>query len=411
MVSCQEGNLNDNLQSIRQPIKQAYSKEYIKFDALLSKNNLVSNKVNSFKTKNLVSSSIHDFNFVEKDVLYIDGDSFDQYTFPIVRDTINPYYIENYVLKENDNGEINQYLIKYKKTQQNYSYESIEIINDSSIITFSCFPVLVDVVSVGYNCVQVDDNQGQNVGCGADEENCNSTHEECESYDTLFIFEGSCGGSSSDGGGGGSSSGVGSSDPGSTTPGGGNSDNNNSATIDHNDVIGDPIEPELIPKLPVMEYFENLDDDKKDCYENSGLNNMGTGNGKGLNPTSMIEDIEAFLNENTTNGVIDPEAQAFADAILEDCDSGQEVDFEIRNINKLTNLCAKNIFSNLEDGIYKEDVIKPEITLSLNGFQSIDLNFSEHILSLFNNSDFFNYIIKMKVFKTQMQSQLVQKLH
>ena len=56
---------------------------------------------------------------------------------------------------------------------------------------------------------------------------------------------------------------------------------------------------------------------RKTVYENSGLT-IGSG---GSLTNSMIDDIAIFLNENTTNGVIDPEAQAFADAILEDCDS------------------------------------------------------------------------------------------
>jgi hypothetical protein len=53
-------------------------------------------------------------------------------------------------------------------------------------------------------------------------------------------------------------------------------------------------------------------------------------------------------------------------------------------INKLTNPCAKNIFTELENGIFTTDPLKPEIQIPN---ESINLNFSESILKLFNESN------------------------
>jgi len=62
--------------------------------------------------------------------------------------------------------------------------------------------------------------------------------------------------------------------------------------------------------------------------------------------------------------------------------------FQINNL--LTNLCAKNIFTELENGLYKEDPIKPEVIIS----NTEKLNFSQEILKLFNDSEKTNYTIQ-----------------
>ncbi|MFN0728248.1 hypothetical protein [Polaribacter gochangensis] len=51
--------------------------------------------------------------------------------------------------------------------------------------------------------------------------------------------------------------------------------------------------------------------------------------------------------------------------------------------NNLTDPCAKNIFTELENGLYKEDPIKPEVIIS----NTDSLNFSQEVLKLFNDSD------------------------
>ena len=64
-------------------------------------------------------------------------------------------------------------------------------------------------------------------------------------------------------------------------------------------------------------------------YKNPGFN-LGTDDSGLLNED--IDDTEDFLNDNVEGDQINPEAAAFAEAILEDCDSDQEVDFEERII-------------------------------------------------------------------------------
>ncbi len=59
--------------------------------------------------------------------------------------------------------------------------------------------------------------------------------------------------------------------------------------------------------------------------------------------------------------------------------------------NNLTDPCAKNIFTELAIGLYYEDPLKPEIVLET---ESLQLNFSESILKLFNDSKIYNYNIK-----------------
>lgn len=60
--------------------------------------------------------------------------------------------------------------------------------------------------------------------------------------------------------------------------------------------------------------------------------------------------------------------------------------------NKLTDPCAKDIFTQLENGIYTNNPIKPEIQISNENI--LELNFSESILKLFNDSKYNNYIIQ-----------------
>ncbi|WP_425659329.1 hypothetical protein [Tenacibaculum ascidiaceicola] len=61
-------------------------------------------------------------------------------------------------------------------------------------------------------------------------------------------------------------------------------------------------------------------------------------------------------------------------------------------INKLTNKCAKTIFSELENGIFENDPIKPEVQVTTENFTK--LNFSESILKLFDDSSKTHYTIQ-----------------
>ena len=106
-----------------------------------------------------------------------------------------------------------------------------------------------------------------------------------------------------------------------------------------------------------------------------------------------------FLNRNIdSDGNYDEDAKAFAKAAALELGSGTEcnldfeVDWELSNINNLTNPCAREIFNELEDGIYTDHPISPEV--SVPNTDILDMNFTEYILSLFNESQFLNYTIE-----------------
>ncbi|MCG8860048.1 hypothetical protein [Tenacibaculum finnmarkense] len=61
-------------------------------------------------------------------------------------------------------------------------------------------------------------------------------------------------------------------------------------------------------------------------------------------------------------------------------------------VNKLTNKCAKDIFTELENGIYQSDPIKPEVEIL--AINTDKLNFSQEILYLFANSKNTNLTIQ-----------------
>jgi hypothetical protein len=61
--------------------------------------------------------------------------------------------------------------------------------------------------------------------------------------------------------------------------------------------------------------------------------------------------------------------------------------------NELTDQCAKDIFTELEDGIYKDDLLNPEMQVELDLSESVNLNFHETILSMFNQSGEYDFKI------------------
>ena len=73
---------------------------------------------------------------------------------------------------------------------------------------------------------------------------------------------------------------------------------------------------------------------------------------------------------------------------------GGETDWVLQNINRLTNPCAKEIFNELENGIYTQDILHPEVDVVISGSEILELNFSEYVLYLFNESETFKYVIQ-----------------
>ncbi len=100
----------------------------------------------------------------------------------------------------------------------------------------------------------------------------------------------------------------------------------------------------------------------------------------------------SYLQKNNCTSEAKEFGTLAIDALDNDGIDDGEVDFDDKIINKLTNKCAKDTFTELENGIYQDDPVKPEVEiLAIN----IDkLNFSQEILYLFANSKNTNLTIQ-----------------
>jgi hypothetical protein len=121
-----------------------------------------------------------------------------------------------------------------------------------------------------------------------------------------------------------------------------------------------------------------------DSASNSNILNTGGGGGgnegnDGTGDTSNDNPNQLFTIPVDCKACPD----AFDDEIEEDDDQIN---------NNLTNKCAKDIFTEIENGIYQDDPIKPELEiLALNTGK---LNFSQEILHLFASSSTTNFTIQ-----------------
>ncbi|WP_299673347.1 hypothetical protein [uncultured Tenacibaculum sp.] len=102
---------------------------------------------------------------------------------------------------------------------------------------------------------------------------------------------------------------------------------------------------------------------------------------------SIREEIAEFYEKKNFS----KEAEEFIIEAINTIMSNGEVNFETLIINKLTNECAKKTFEELENGLFENHPIKNEIIIPSN---NLSLNFSQHILKLFKNSDRTNLIIQ-----------------
>lgn len=101
-----------------------------------------------------------------------------------------------------------------------------------------------------------------------------------------------------------------------------------------------------------------------------------------------------YQNLNTTSLPLSTAldfANLVVDQINDDCSIDFEVDFALNNINRINNPCARSIFNELEEGIYVDDPLSPEVQIV--GNNTLTLNFTEVMLELFNRVHTFNYII------------------
>ena len=319
VISCQEDFINEENLSIEPDQSKKLFIDYKTIDQVMKEESALKRSVQKIQqNKKDLTSSVYNFSFDENKVQIMQDSTYTQYTFLIKRDNPTDYRVENYICRVFENDSVQQLITSYPVIETQDSLEidylsgSIQEIQDDAIdvskMAETCVPVFTEITQqVIVPCTSPDAHQDEgDCDCG-DMDSCEppSTTIVTTTYLTLECDR-MGGGDSGDG-----YDGPNNNDPNGPSYGGGN---NNSDSSDY-PILTDPVEPETLLKLPVREYIENLDDEKKDCYENS--NGIGSGAGSGLN--SMQDDIDEFLNENTTNGVIDPEAQAFVDAILEDC--------------------------------------------------------------------------------------------
>lgn len=323
-MSCEDDLKEISAQQVNNNFKVNIDMQYKKLSEIIKDNKFVRQNIESlkakdltFKAKGLTSSSIYNFSFVDDDVMILYGDSIDQYTFPIVRDTINPNYFENYVLRQNHNGNYEQYIIKYKKINQTAYLLNYQSITDATIFR-SCMPHIIGTETTEYDCNYIDDNEGQLVGCPGvghpDHNDCMNGSVEC-SYLTVFLYDDNCDGGVSD-----TSSDVDISDP--TTSGdndytGGTccSNSDGSKDLDGDDFVGYPVSSTklklsqnglaFLNSLPEsqQDWFDGL----LDCNDSTLIDNNSNCD------NDLAEDIMPFFNSVDTADTA--EAQAFFDVI------------------------------------------------------------------------------------------------
>jgi hypothetical protein len=132
-------------------------------------------------------------------------------------------------------------------------------------------------------------------------------------------------------------------------------------------------------------------------YEFGGEGGSGSGNGSDGGGTYQSN---CSSNYGSKTRYLSKENEDCAVKVTEEiieCEKGYEPDENGNCVeivpqinNNLTNDCAKNIFTELENGLYKEDPLKPEVTIT----NRDNLNFSEEILAMFNDSDKIHYTIQ-----------------
>ena len=392
VISCQEDDLNENVANETSQTPELFI-SYNNMDEILKNEKALHRPIAKIQDKSKdLTSSLYNFSFDETKVQVMQGPGYTQYTFLVKRDNANDL-VENYICRVFDNDSIDQFLTSYPviKTQDSleiaYTSGRFQIIQDDAIdvskMPETCVPVFVEQeTEITIPCTSDDHHQDESeCDCG----NMDTCEPPSTTTITTTVFTLECenvgGGDDGDG-----YDGSDNNNPDGPTQGGGSGGTDPIDVPDN--VLTDPVEPEVLLKQPVRDFIENLDDTKKECYDNGELNDMGTGTGSGLN--SMIDDIDSFLNQNTVNGVLDPEAAAFVEAILEDCDSDQEVDLEERII---------------DDGLIgKEKCLHDQLN-------DLDNNFIQDLLSNFTGeSSEFGIRIKSKdhVYRTDSDGNSVE---
>ncbi|MFD2529775.1 MULTISPECIES: hypothetical protein [Polaribacter] len=159
-----------------------------------------------------------------------------------------------------------------------------------------------------------------------------------------------------------------------------------------------------LPKEINYQYKNSLNDDAAECRIAYGCNHTSSDkdcicNNEFLNEIEIKSpprrDSAAYISVSDLYGSGGPEdfSPYGCEVGCNGWDSGAGSSSTSDQIkNKLTNKCAKDIFTELENGIFENHPLKPEIQIPISN--QLTLNFSESILKLFNDSSNINLTIQ-----------------
>lgn len=205
------------------------------YEHIKTSNQDISSKVEKYIKNDMylsrTASSEYGFSIDEETVQIIEFNNFTTYTFIAEPDNPESNILENYMLKENNDGSYNQYLLKYSYTfdeDDNIVYDpnflEIQVIQDTSLLLgrAGCVPELLDVsdqlVCYDIQCTGDGHILGEQCECGISSANCTPASFGCY-IDTIFTWSDCSGGTTtSDTGGNPNSSSNGGSTNGNTNP-------------------------------------------------------------------------------------------------------------------------------------------------------------------------------------------------
>ncbi len=388
---------NDELISSNkiQTEESKYKVSKITFEEIQQKENLNSiikkfenrldfNKKNT-SNKNITSND-KSFTILTDEIYTVVSDSTETYTFRIETPTLSSSSFENFIIKKTGDNNFVFQIYRFKR-----------IINTKNIK----FPYTLSIQVVDSNQINIGDfnNQLSNKVYYDSESGC---YFDIEYYHdwllATLIFCPEAGGGSSTGDSGSGSNTSGGSDTsggetwdttgeglsgGGSSGSGSSSGNGSSSTV----VIIESPEAKMLDT-----FFENLTPKQDSCLSSQGIEMHN------VIKTFLLDNFESnpiiVSQKNSVSSKLPTstytfdDAQNFAKLVLDNC--GADVDWVNKIIDNLTNPCAKDIFEELQNNLYTENPLKPEIQIPN---ETINLNFSDSILKIFNDSNIFNYSI------------------
>ncbi|WP_299130534.1 hypothetical protein [uncultured Winogradskyella sp.] len=315
-----------------------------------------------------------DTNFVQT----IEAEDYVSYTFIAEKDSIDTNALHNYVVTFYNDDRVHQMLVRYPLLGLNsyqYNMDAITaeaVSGDLSILQKTGCPDGYPVThwDPNQNCIDYYCGVGGGDGSHGPGQSCDNgdqvAYRECSgAWVTTCMPDES----------------ITPGEPGNAGGGGGGSN-------DSDDIGVVPVDRCIQMQMIDPNYDCNSDLEEIECQIDTSLASRIND----LEDSNLINQINTYLSINDNSC----QANNFVSIALDAIENGDEVDFELQNINKLTNPCARQIFNELEEGIYEDDVLSPEVSLPPTDpvGANIILNFSETILLLFNNSDSVQYTIQ-----------------